>query len=61
MAVLSQEELASLTTMEETPIEQGVSQTPISSKTLSIRHGLVMLRLSISMRRVRTIKDLIKN
>ena len=35
MAVLSQEELASLTTMEETPIEQGVSQTPISSKTLS--------------------------
>ena len=35
MAVLSQEELASLTTMEEAPAEQGVSQTPTSSKVLS--------------------------
>ena len=35
MAALSQEQLASLTTMEEAPAEQGVSQTPTSSKVLS--------------------------
>lgn len=35
MAALSQEQLASLTTMQETPAEQGISQTPTASKALS--------------------------
>ena len=71
MAALSQEQLASLTIMQETPAEQGVSQTPTASKTLSnsdlfnltssiIETPQQALRLSISMRRVRTIKVLIR-